>query len=614
MRTTFAAIAVTALATVSYSTLALAAPSADDILAANKAAMGTWDGKITLNVESSYSGQGLTGTTSSLQDLQRGAFVDSYDIPPQAGSSGWDGTKAWEKEPSGTVTDQAGGDVIPNAISEAYQDQNLWWRPDHGGAAIAYAGQKTDGGNSYDVLTVTPKGGTAFEAWFDTKTHLLYRIIENQSTQTITQTFSDYAPVDGAMIAKKQVVDDGSHNLQTFTLTSAKFSAALPLSAYQRPAEDLHDFSIAGGAHEATVPFHLWNNHIYADVSVNGSRPMTFIFDTGGHTILTPKTAKALGIAVKGNVSSTGGGDNIATSGEATVKTLSVGAATITDQPASVLDFSPPGTEGANEEGMVGYEFFARFITRFDYGNHTITFIDKKYFDPKTAGMPVPMRLYHQFPEILGSYDGVPGRFGIDTGSRMALLLNKAWAAKNGFPKPGTKTIEAQTGWGVGGPTHSIVFKGGTLKLGDVTIDHPLTMVSTDKGGAGSVESFPSNVGGGVLKRYAVTFDYDNSTMYLKPVKGHVEDLDTFDKSGMWINAVPQGFKVIDITKGGPAEAAGLQKDDVIVGIDGKVAAGMNLPELREKLRNEKTGTVVNFTVRRGATQKAFAVTLKDLI
>ena len=82
-------------------------------------------------------------------------------------------------------------------------------------------------------------------------------------------------------------------------------------------------------------------------------------------------------------------------------------------------------------------------------------------------------------------------------------------------------------------------------------------MVSTDKGGAGAVESFPSNVGGGVLKRFVVTFDYDNSTMYLKPIKGHVEDLDTFDKSGMWINAVPEGFKVIEITKGGPARSGG---------------------------------------------------------
>ena len=133
----------------------------------------------------------------------------------------------------------------------------------YGGVPIAAArrskawGRRPKGGKTYDVLKVTPKNGTTFEAWFDPATHLLYRTVEDQSTETIATTFSDYAAVDGAMIREEQVVDDGSHNLQTFTLTSAKFSAALPVSAYRRPAENLHDFSIAGGAHETTVPFHL---------------------------------------------------------------------------------------------------------------------------------------------------------------------------------------------------------------------------------------------------------------------------------------------------------------------------------------------------------------------
>jgi hypothetical protein len=593
---------------------AFASPTPGDILAANRAATGgdAWNGKVTLTLEYSYSGQGLTGTNRSVEDLVSGAFVDSYDIPPQKGATGYDGAKAWEKEPSGTVTDQAGGDVIPLAITETYQDRNLWWRGDRGGAQIVSDGAKTLNGNRYDVLTVTPKGGAALEAWFDSKTHMLFRTVERNASQTITTTYSNYAPVDGVMIARMQVIDDGSGNPQTNTLISAKFSGALPLSTYRRPAEDLHDFSIAGGAHETTVPFHLWNNHIYADVSVNGSKPMTFLFDTGGHSILTPAAAKVLGVETKGNVTSSGGGDNVASSGEGVVKSLGVGGATITDQPVIIVEFSPPGAEGVNEQGMIGYEFFARFVTRFDYGQHTITFVDKRYFDPKTAGTPIPMRLYHQYPEILGSYDGIPGRFGIDTGSRTPLLLNKAWAAKNGVPATGTKTVEAQTGWGVGGATRSVVFKGGTLKLGDVVIDHPLTMVSTDKGGSHTAESFPSNVGGGVLKRFAVTFDYDNSTMYLKPIKGRVEDLDAFDRSGMWINAVQEGFKVIDVTKGGPAEAVGLHTGDIITAVDGKSAASLLLPNLREKLRDDAPGTVVTLTVREAQGTRTVSIMLKD--
>ena len=598
----------TLLLSSALSTAALAA-SPDAILAANKAAMGDWDGKATLRLDYAYSGQGLTGTTSSLEDLQRGAFVDAFDIAPTSGASGYDGEKAWEKEQSGTVTEQAGGDVLPLAVTEAYLDRNLWWRADRAGAQIAIAGRKSDGGKSYDVLTVTPKDGKPIEAWFDPATHLLYRTIENQSILTITTTFSDYAAFDGAMIAKTQVVDDGSGNLQTSTLTSAKFSPAASADDFRRPAEHLSDFSLANGAHAVTVPFRLANNHIYAQVSVDGGKPMTFILDTGGHSLLTPETAKALGVGAKGNQTSGGGGDQLATSGVARVTSLRLGGATLTDQPVSVETFSKPGVEGVGEAGMIGYEFFARFVTRFDYGNRTVTFIDKAHFDPGDSGTAVPMRLYHQFPEILGSYDGIPGRFGIDTGSRMPLLLNKAFAEKNAIHAPGG--VEAMTGWGVGGPARSIVFKGGTLKLGDVVIDHPLTMISVDKGGAGAVESFPSNVGGGVLKRFVVTFDYDHSTMYLKPIPGTVADLDTFDRSGVWINQVADGFQVIDLTAGGPALAAGLAKDDVITAVDGKPAASLALPELRQRLRNDKPGTVVVFAVKGKGDVR---VTLKDLI
>ena len=181
-------------------------------------------------------------------------------------------------------------------------------------------------------------------------------------------------------------------------------------------------------------------------------------------------------------------------------------------------------------------------------------------------------------------------------------------------PQPGVKSIEAQTGWGAGGPTHSLVFKGGVLMLGKVAIEHPLTMVSTDSRGSHSAEAFPSNVGGGVLKRFAVTLDYDNSVMYLKPVKGRVEDLDTFDESGMWINSADGGFEVVSVSSDGPAQAAGLQKGDVITAVNERPVSGLPLYAFRERLRNESPGTVLKLTIRRGAATVTAKLKLNTLI
>ena len=595
---------------------AMTAPA--DILAANKAASGgsAWDQPGTLALDYAYAGQGLTGSTHTRFDLAGNGFVDSFTIGPQSGANGFDGANTWVQEPSGIVSDQKGGDVLQLAFNEAYRDANLWWRADFGGARVTEGAPVTENGTKYIVLSVEPRGGKAFQAWFDTGNHLLARTIEVQGSQTITTFVSDYAPVRGMFIPHKIVVDDGTGaaNRQTLTLTGSRLLPRDQEATFGAPQSAVHDAHLPAGTTETTVPFQLVNNHIYADVSVNGSKPLLFIFDTGGHSLLTPEAAKELRITAQGSQTATGGGAGFMQSGVTRVASLRIGDATITDQPVSVLNFTSPQIEGVDVKGMVGYEFFARFVTRFDYGTHRITFIDKHHFDPASAGTAVPIVLYNQLPQLAGSYDGIPADFCVDTGNRASLILTTPFVAKHDLRAGAGSGIVAMTGWGIGGPTYSFVTRGGVLKLGDVEVDHPLVTLSTDKGGSDAAEAFPNNVGGGVLKRFVVTLDYDHYTMYLKPASGPVADLDTFDRSGMWINDDAAGFKIINVTKGGPAEKAGLKSGDIIVAVDGKPAHALALYDFRQRLREQAPGTLVTFSVRQGAATRDVPVTLRDLL
>lgn len=611
------ALALVVLAAFAAQPRVYAADTAADILAANRVAGGgdAWRDKATLQSDYAYAGQGLTGSASSLQDLRTGAFVDSYQTGPVSGASGYDGEHAWVREPSGTVAWQGGGDTLQLAINESYRDRNLWWRADRGGAQISAPATQHVGQRDYDVLTVTPPGGKPFEAWFDARTHLLARTVEQQVTLTVTTDYQDYAAVDGVQLAHTWVVDDGSGaaNRQRYTLRSARFLPPRDAAAYAKPKAEPHDYSIADGASETTVPFRLINNHIYAPVSVNGSKPLNFIFDTGGHDILTPATAKLLGVKAIGSQTATGAGDKTAESGLARVDTIRVGAATLTRQPVTVLQFST-ASEGVQEQGMIGYEFFARFVTRIDYGKHLLTFIDKRHFDPKDAGTPVHFRFFGQFPEVLGAYDGIAGRFGIDTGARNTLSLTRPFAAKNQLRERYPHGIEALTGWGVGGPSHGYVFRGGDLVLDGVRIASPLAEFSIDKGGAGGADAFPNNVGGGLLKRFVVTLDYDHQLIYLKPIEGKVADLDTFDRSGMWINQSAQGFQVVAVGRGTPADVAGLRVDDVITAVDQVPARSLRLYQVRQRLRNDPPGTTVTLAIRRAGIAHTVTLSLRDLI
>jgi hypothetical protein len=603
----FLAFAASVAATPSFA----ATPA--EILAANKAASGgpAWDGKQTLKARYDYAGQGMTGKVTSLDDLARGYWVDDVAIGPATESNGFDGAHAWAKDASGAVTNQDGGEQRPLAVNEGYRRSNAWWRKDFGGASVVQDGEKTDGGASYEVLTVTPKEGKNFDAWFDEKTHLLARVVEKQGPQTSMTVYSDYRALDGVEMSYKQAISIGDAKYdQTITMTDASFLPARDVSAFAAPKVTLSDAVIAGGD-ETTFPFHLYNNHIYADVSVNGKGPYQFIFDTGGVNLLTPPLVSELGLKSEGQMQGNGAGDGHMDVGLTKVSSLKLGNATVKDQVFAVMALNTMSkVEGVGMPGMVGFETFRRFVTRVDYGAGTITLIKQSAFDPRDAGTAVPFAFNGNDIDAPATYDGVKGLFTIDTGSRASLTLNGPFAAANKLGPKG-KSMAGVTGWGVGGPTRSVALRGGALMLGQMRIDAPVVELSTDKGGAFAETATSGNIGSGVLKRFIVTLDYEHTTMYLKPTAAAVSDLDTFDRAGMWFNEGGDGYQVVDVTDGTPAAAAGLKAGDEITAIDGKPTKSIPLYEMRRRLRDEAPGTVVTFAVKGKGDVK---VTLKDLI
>jgi len=606
-----------AVAAVAVAGAAQAQPTAAQVLDANHAAMGAGlDGKGVLDVRYDYAGQGLTGEVRSTYDLQGGGFVDSQDVGPTTGGNGFDGATAWWRDLSGAITPEAGGDIRQLAVNEAYRDGNLWWRADHGGAKVDALPGQTSGDQSYDVLRVAPAGGKPFEAWFDAKTHLLARTVENQGAQTIATDFADYRPVGGVMTAGKQVIDDGTgpQYHQTMTIKSVALGPVLPPSAFAPPAWTPTDARIANAEGRVTVPMQLLNNHVYLQVMIDGKGPFLCVFDTGGHSVLMPDTAKALAVHADGDVPVTGAGEGVMAAGFSKGVDFQIGDLTFTGQTVSVLPFGSKAVEGFDEQGMLGFELARRFVTVIDYGAKTITFIDPARFDPKDAGTPVPFAFYQHLPQVSGVFEGVPGRFDIDTGSRVELTLTKPFVEANGLTAKHPKGVLAVDGWGVGGPSRSYVTRGEYFTLGPVRIDGLVASFGSQGKGGFADPNYQGNVGSGLLKRFAVTFDYGHQVMYLKPLRPPAGDVGVFDRAGFWLNMSPAGFKIMDLTAGSAAAASGLKVGDEITAIDGVSAAKIDLPDLRKRLRDEPAGTQVRFDVLAGGQARNVTLTLKDQI
>ena len=594
----------------------LPAPTADTILAANHMAVGGVPASGGAEFVYDWTGSGLTGVRTDLVDLATGAYYSTEQAGAIGDAVGYDGTTPWQRDLSAANTAQQGGDRIPVAVSEAYRQANAWWLPDHGGAMIAYAGRETVEGRVLDHLTVVPKGGKPFDAWFDAGTHLLARIAEDQQFFHTKTVYEDYRP-EGAMTLAHAITDDhgaGPDSFDHLKLTRVTIGPARPLTAYALPTTPPPGGSMEGGVASTTLPFRLLNNHIYLQAKVNGKGPFTFMLDTGGHTLMSQHLIAEIGLKAVGAAAESGAGESTAVSGFTAVKEVAVGAARLRDQMAIAADVYDKSIEGITVDGMVGFELVDRFVVTVDYGRQMLTLTDRAKFDPKNAGTAIPFLFYDHLPDVTGLIGDLPARFDIDTGSRSELDITSPFVAAHGLRAEFPKGVSAVTGWGVGGPSRSYVVRLPSVTLGTVKVDGPTAGLSEDKGGSIADPNYDCNVGSGFLKRFVVTFDYAHQTLYLKPAVPAPIDAGRFDRSGLWINAGPDGFTVANVSAGNPAAEAGIAKDDIITAIDGRKATAAGLSDARIALRARPAGSRLKIALTHGTDKKTVTLVLRDQI
>jgi hypothetical protein len=119
------------------------------ILRANQAAVGAPPSHaVVARTTYAFVGMGLTGQYTSTDDLRDGRFVNALVLGPITQVQGFDGQHAWQKDASGSITQQDGGEQRQSAVSEAYRQANLWWRDDVGGARLTAEGQRRENGRS----------------------------------------------------------------------------------------------------------------------------------------------------------------------------------------------------------------------------------------------------------------------------------------------------------------------------------------------------------------------------------------------------------------------------------------------------------------------------------
>ena len=211
---------------------------------------------------------GVSGTTEQWQNLRNGSFTQFVVAGALTGDQGYDGQHGWNRDATGLVWDDASANAKYAAQDQAYFGAYQLWAPDRGGATVSLGAPKTDSGKTYDVLSVTPPDGLAFDVWIDQATHLPNRIIQPIGTSTTTISFGDYRAVRGLRVPFS-ITSSNEQGAFTASYASADTDPSNAAQVLARPQPRVDDFSIAGGSRSDDSLRSLVENHVYVWLKVN---------------------------------------------------------------------------------------------------------------------------------------------------------------------------------------------------------------------------------------------------------------------------------------------------------------------------------------------------------
>lgn len=597
------------------------AKSAGELLAQFKAASGAarWDAVTSLRQTGTLHAGGLDGEFQSLQDVSTGRSVGHYTLGSIQGAEGYDGHAGWSRDPGGEVAVQDAPDAVRHARSQAWLDARAFWYPQRMPAQWGIAQARTLEGRSYEVVSATPVGGDAITLWFDASTHLLTRVVQPENGGMATTVCDDWREAHGLRLPFHCVTDRtdtaGRTDARARTeirLASIDLNPAIADADFAVPAMPVtaHIDNSAGITH---VAFELWSNHIYVQGSIDG-KPARFLVDTGGMNLLTPQAAKKFGIHGEGKLLGRGVGEHSVDVALAHAQQVRVGDAVLDKPVFLIMDLGAlSAVEGVECDGLVGYEMFRRFGITIDYANRQLILADPSKFVPPANAHETPFQLADRMPIIQGNLDGVPARISIDTGSRSSLTVHAPFAHAHHLVEKYHAAADAVAGWGVGGASRARPARFGTLSVANLSVNDIAGDIYTGDKGSFAAPDISANLGGGVLRRFTVAFDYSAKKMYLAPNAAFATP-DEFDRSGLWLLGAGDALEIADVAADSAAQRAGLKTGDRLVAIDGEKIASRRLPEWRQRLRHLPVGTKLAIEYLREGHAQMTTLRLTDRI
>ena len=236
-----------------------------------------------------------------------------------------------------------------------------------------------------------------------------------------------------------------------------------------------------------------------------GGKTFWFDLDTGGlHTIVDGKAAEGLRLPVEGSVQVGGAGKGAVHASRLQPFPIRLGGVTFYPRDPLALDLSGVGST-VGERGLLGFDFFERYVVVFDYDRRTVSLYDPPTYryDGSGARVPLVIRPPRAFVSVVVSAPGVaPERHTLRLDSGSSDSVDDDIVLRSTEPK---KTITG--GVGIGSRFRTYLAPVSSLEVGPYTLHDELLSAT------GGVQL----IGSQVWHRFNVVFDFSRQCMYLAP-------------------------------------------------------------------------------------------------
>lgn len=581
--------------------------TAADILARSKEASGgvRWDRIELLHQTETVTGN-FSGTIERWLDLRKGRYVIRIRIGPAVFTEGLTEEAAWTQDTAGQVSLKDTQGQLREARNDAYRGTRGYYYPDRWPARVELAGQQHEKDRRFYVVRVIPRGGTALELWIDQGTFLVDRIVDG----TYIERYSDYREAAGVKLPARVLSNPGETEM-TSIMQTADGSPVADEALFRLPAPPPPDFEIRSGKDSTAVPFKFLGNSIHIAPRINGKGPFRFVLDSGAANMITPELARTLALGPQGAVSVTGAGEEKPLAGMVKVERVDMGDFRMRDQIFTVFPL-PPMNRESGFDGIIGYELFRRLVVRVDYDRSTLQLAVPGRFKYSGSGVPVAIRFRGHIPFVSGELDGLPAQFTIDTGNTHALDLARPFWERNRLDKKYKARFSTVTSRGIGGLSHGMPVRVGSLRLGAVELPGLIAVLSEQRSGVYAEDYVSGNLGQEVLSLFNLVIDYSRQRIILER-NLRKSRLLAYDRSGMALDETGDGIEVVDVVAGGPAAAAGIASGNRILAVDGEPTTEMSVARLRAKLR-QSAGVSVRLRVKSDKGAREITLVLRDLL